>query len=144
MGKLVTIKEKFKGKIISVLDNNTGRIYLDIAAEDILPAARMLFDELGLRFVTATGIDSRKNIEIIYHFSDDLTGEVISLRTFIKDKKNPSIDSLTPLFRAAEWIEREMHELLGVNFRGHPKLNHLLLSEDWPKGSFPLRHDNER
>lgn len=144
MSKLEAIKDKLKEKIISVLESKTGKIYLEIAPNDVLPAAKTLFKDLGLRFVTATGIDSRKNIEIIYHFTDDSTGDVISLRTFIKDKKNPAIDSLAPLFRGAEWIEREMHELLGINFKGHPKLKHLLLADDWPKDSFPLRHDNER
>jgi len=39
----------------------------------------------------------------------------------------------------ALWIEREMHELLGVNFPGHPNLKKLLLPDDWPDGVYPLR-----
>jgi NADH:ubiquinone oxidoreductase subunit C len=42
---------------------------------------------------------------------------------------------------AAEWIEREMWELLGIRFRNHPDLRHLLLSDDWPEGKYPLRRD---
>ena len=54
---------------------------------------------------------------------------------------NPEIDSLAPLFEAANWVEREIHELLGINFRGHPDMRRLLLSDDWPQGVYPLRQD---
>jgi NADH-quinone oxidoreductase subunit C len=43
---------------------------------------------------------------------------------------------------AAEWIEREMWELLGIKFLGHPDLRHLLLSDDWPEDNFPLRRNH--
>jgi NADH-quinone oxidoreductase subunit C len=40
---------------------------------------------------------------------------------------------------ASDWVEREIHEMLGIKFIGHPRLTHLLLDDDWPKGDFPLR-----
>ncbi len=64
-------------------------------------------------------------------------------RVMLEDKKNPQIDSITPIIQGAEWIEREMWELLGINFVGHPNLVHLLLMDDWPEGKFPLRHDHK-
>ena len=42
---------------------------------------------------------------------------------------------------ATEWIEREIHELLGVEFRNHPDMRHLLLADDWPADNHPLRKD---
>ncbi len=68
-----------------------------------------------------------------YHFSHDETGRIFSLRTFV-DKKNPEIESISSIIKGAEWIEREIYELLGVNFRNHPNLKRLLLDEDWPEG----------
>ena len=138
------VREKFKSKIISVKEKTSGRIYLEIFPGDIREIVSSAYNNFNLRFITASGTDSRSQIDIIYHFADDLSGDVISFRTAIKDKRNPSIDSLTPVCKAADWIEREMHELLGINFKGHPKLKHLLLGEDWPEGDYPLRHDNER
>ncbi|MCK9615713.1 MAG: NADH-quinone oxidoreductase subunit C, partial [Candidatus Omnitrophica bacterium] len=44
-------------------------------------------------------------------------------------------------FKSSDWVEREIHELLGINFKGHPNLKHLLLDDDWPKDSYPLRKD---
>ena len=57
------------------------------------------------------------------------------------DRDNPEIDSLAQVFHGANWIEREMHELLGIKFRGHPNLKRLLLSDQWPEGVYPLRQD---
>jgi NADH-quinone oxidoreductase subunit C len=61
----------------------------------------------------------------------------------IADKKNPRIDSITPLFPGADWIEREMWEMLGIEFTGHPDMKKLLLCDDWPQGNYPLRRTNE-
>ncbi|MBU3958752.1 MAG: NADH-quinone oxidoreductase subunit C, partial [Candidatus Omnitrophica bacterium] len=117
------------------------RIYISIKPQDLKGAVSSLFKDLGLRFVTASGQDTTKGMEILYHFSFDKTGEIFSLRVLMEDKKKPEIDSIAPLFVGAEWIEREMWELLGINFIGHPNLKRLLLAEDWPEGKYPLRQE---
>ena len=137
------IKEKLKEKITDWYQHSSRRIYFSIKSEDIREVARFLFRDLGLRFATATGQDTPAGLEILYHFSFDQTGEMISARVLIEDKKNPEIDSLATLFPAAEWIEREMWEMLGINFKGHPNLKRLLLAEEWPEGKYPLRHEHE-
>jgi len=76
----------------------------------------------------------------LYHFSFDNLSLIISFRVKL-DKDNPSIDSITPIIKGAEWIEREMYELLGINFVGHPNLKRLLLPDEWPQGVHPLRTD---
>ena len=65
---------------------------------------------------------------------------MISLRVKLQ-KPKLGIDSLSPIFEGANWIEREMHEILGINFKGHPDLKRLLLPDDWPDGVYPLRRD---
>ncbi|MCX5781105.1 MAG: NADH-quinone oxidoreductase subunit C [Elusimicrobia bacterium] len=124
------IKLKFADKIISLKETEKGKIYIDINPAYVKFFAESFFNDFGLRFITATGTDTRKYIEIMYHFSDDSSDKIFSLRAFIYDKKNPAIDSISNILRAAEWIEREIHELLGVNFIGHKNLRHLLLSDD--------------
>jgi len=69
---------------------------------------------------------------------------IFSVRALLKDKDKPEIDSLAQLFPGAEWIEREIWELLGINFSGHPNLRHLLLIDEWPQGEYPLRHQKDR
>jgi len=133
------IKEHLGNKIVEWHEKSFRRIYFTIDKKDIFETARYLFKDLKLRFAIATGVDTPEGIEILYHFSYDQAGEFYSVRVIIADKKDPQIDSITPLFPGAEWIEREMWEMLGVNFVGHPNLKRLLLADDWPEGDYPLR-----
>jgi Ni,Fe-hydrogenase III component G len=59
----------------------------------------------------------------------------------ILDTDKPAVESIACRVPATEWIEREIHELLGVEFRNHPDMRHLLLTDDWPEGNYPLRKD---
>ncbi|OGX18275.1 MAG: hypothetical protein A3K83_05715 [Omnitrophica WOR_2 bacterium RBG_13_44_8b] len=137
------INERLADKIINRYEHSPKRIYISIKPRDLKEATGILFKELKLRFVIASGQDTPAGLEILYHFSFDQTGEIVSLRVLIEDKKKPEIESLAPIFPAAEWIEREIWEMLGINFVGHPNLKRLLLAEEWPEGKFPLRHENE-
>jgi Ni,Fe-hydrogenase III component G len=137
---LARIKDRFSTRVLKIFEKSPRRIYIDFDSKDIPEVVNFLFRELRGRLATATGIDSRKSIELLYHFSFDSSGIIISLRTLI-DRDNPEIESVTPIIKGAEWIEREIHELLGVNFRNHPNLKRLLLSEEWPDGKYPLRRE---
>ena len=127
------------GKISAWYEHNPRRVYFSVDKKDIKETAHSLFKDLGLRFVTATGTDTPGGFEILYHFSFDKGGELFSLRTIIEDKQNPEIDSLAGISECFEWIEREIWELLGIKFKGHPNLKRLLLADDWPENNFPLR-----
>jgi len=137
------IKERLDKKIIAWEEKSAKRIYFSVAKEEIFQTVKFLFRELGLRFVIASGMQTPTGFEILYHFSDDSTGVIYSVRIRLEDKEHPQVESITPIFPAAEWIEREMWEMLGINFRGHPNLKRLLLAEDWPQGQYPLRQDHE-
>jgi NADH:ubiquinone oxidoreductase subunit C len=137
---LKEIKDKFSEKILKVYEKSARRTYIDLRPEDIPAAASFIFKDLKARFAIASGVDTPKHIEILYHFAFDKLGRIISLRTHL-DRKNPEIESLTSIIKGTEWIEREIHELLGVNFRNHPNLKKLLMAEDWPEDKCPLRRD---
>ncbi len=133
------IKHRLNNKILDWQENPNKRVFFTVNKTDIFEVVKYLFKELGLRFSTASGMDTVAGFEIIYHFSDDKSGYIYSVRIVIEDKKHPEVESVTPIFNGAEWIEREMWELLGINFKGHPNLTRLLLSDDWPQGNYPLR-----
>ncbi|MFA5410972.1 MAG: NADH-quinone oxidoreductase subunit C [Candidatus Omnitrophota bacterium] len=135
------IRQRLGEKIIDWQEKSPRRVYFTVKKEDIFEVTRLLFKDLGLRFAIATGTDTPEALELLYHFSNDREGEFYSVRTFIADKKNPEIASVTPLFPGAEWIEREIWEMLGIKFIGHPNLKRLLLADDWPEGKYPLRHE---
>jgi len=137
------IKEGLAGKIKDWHEQSARRVYFSVEKGDVYKSAEFIFRQLGLRFSTATCVDVAGGLEILYHFSFDKAGEMYSMRVLITDKKNPEVDSIAPLFRGAEWIEREIWELFGVNFKGHPDLRRLLLADEWPEGNYPLRKKNE-
>ena len=134
------IKKKFKNDIIHLFDKSKTRVYIDIKPSSLKAIASNIFKDLGARFSIASGVDTRVDIEILYHFTLELQNFIISLRVKL-DRKKPEIESLTSVFEAANWIEREINELLGVNFKGHPELKRLLLPDEWPKKVYPLRSE---
>jgi NADH-quinone oxidoreductase subunit C len=137
---LSEIQSRFKEDIIELFDKSPHRVYIEIRPGAIIRAAAYIFKDLGARFNIASGIDTRSHIEILYHFTVEAIDLLISLRVKL-DRKKPVIDSLTPVCEAANWIEREIFELLGVQFTGHPELKRLLLSDQWPEKVYPLRRD---
>jgi NADH:ubiquinone oxidoreductase subunit C len=111
-----------------------------IEPESLLQVARFLYTDHKYRFIIASGYHTRTGFEILYHFSFDKTGQIVNLHVILP-QENPEIESLTGLFSAADWIEREIFELLGIKFSGHPNLVKLLSTENWPEGSYPYRKD---
>jgi len=118
-----------------------NRFYLACEAADALAVSRFLFEDLHARFVIATAVDNDEFYEIIYHFAYDSLGCVINVKAFIRDRANPRIASLVPVVPGAEWIEREIHDLMGIDFVNHPRLERLILADDWPQGVYPLRNE---
>jgi Ni,Fe-hydrogenase III component G len=117
-----------------------ARVYVDVDRAGVRELARVLLQDSGARFATASGCDVGDRLEAVYHFCQDATGLVVSLRVSTP-KAEARLPSLTPLAPAVEWIEREMHDLLGITFEGHPRPERLILADDWPEGVYPLRKD---
>lgn len=134
------IKKDLGSKILNWYEKSPRRIYIDIKPQDIVSIAKYFHQNIKARFNIASGVDTPKGLEILYHFSSDKFGVVISIRVLL-DKNNPEIESIASIIPATEWIEREMWELLGINFKGHPNLKRLLLAEEWPEGKYPLRRN---
>lgn len=115
-----------------------NRFYLEIPSEFVIEAAELMFEEFGARLQICTGLDNGAGIEVMYHWAIDAEGCVVTFRV-TAPYEAPSLPSIASVCPAAEWIEREIWELLGVDFAGHPDLRHLLLDDDWPEGNYPLR-----
>ena len=129
--------------LLSLEQKSGKRVYMNIPPEAVRKASRLMFETLAARFQIATGVDTRDGIEVMYHWALDGDDLVVTLRTLV-DHEKPELDSIALFCVAAEWIEREMWELLGIHFRDHPDMRHLLLADDWPEGKYPLRHDYQR
>lgn len=134
------IEQKFNGKLIAFHEKSARRIYVEVRPDDVAETTRFIFKELNARFQIATGVDTPTAIEILYHWAFDRLGFVVTVRTKL-DRNQPEIDSVAHICTGIEWIEREMWELLGITFRNHPDMRHLLLNDDWPEDKWPLRRD---
>lgn len=140
--KIVKEIQKAVGKHIKgVTIKNSQRVYIDIDPAHIREVVGYIWKDRGARYVIATVIDNRTSFEVLHHLSLDCEGGVmVSLRSIL-DRDKPSMPSLATVIKAANWIEREMNELMGIEFVGHPDMRRLVLSEEWPQGVYPLRKD---
>jgi len=134
---LKELNEKYK---IEIYKKNERKYYLTTSKDTAPDLVRFIFRNYNARLSIMTAIDTEKGVEIIYHLPLDCLNAFFNVRTFV-DKKKPEIESVGKDINGANWIEREINELFGVNFIGHPNLKHLLLREDWQEGLYPLRKD---
>jgi NADH-quinone oxidoreductase subunit C len=134
------LKDKFKSEIIEVTEKNQRRVMVTIKPEGILNVSTWLYKEAEFRFIIASALHTKRGFEIYYHFSMDATGLILNIHVIL-DKDNPEIESLSNMFNASNWIEREMHELFGINFLNHPDQTKLLSDGNWAEGVYPYRKE---
>jgi NADH-quinone oxidoreductase subunit C/D len=116
------------------------RVYIRVARENLLSFAQILFKEMGAKFSIASGIHIREGFEVLYHFTFDKDKFICTLRT-IAPHDDPALDSLVSVIPGTRWIEREIYDILGVKFTGHPNLKRLVKSEFISENEFPFRKD---
>ena len=113
-----------------------GIVRIDPA--DTVEVATRLLAMSGSRLATVTGIEVRDGIDILYHWCFEPPGQVLTVKA-LAARPELAIDSVALVVPAANWIEREMHDLLGATFRNHPDMRRLILADSWPEGVHPLR-----
>jgi len=136
------IKQKFSDKIGEVWEKSPRRVYITVGKEAVKDVVGYLFEDLGARFIVISAPDTRQGIEMLYHFSFDTLSEIVSIRTLVP-MPFPEIESISPIIPGAEYIEREIHDILGVDFRNHPNLKRFILGDDWPEGVYPYRKEHK-
>jgi NADH/F420H2 dehydrogenase subunit C len=115
-----------------------------IKPQAVAGVARFLQDECGLDYLALlTAVDQPERFEVVYHLWSikDRTAEPFVLKVYVEDKENPTVPSVTPLWRGANYQEREAYDLMGIRFEGHPNLERIVLWEGFP--GHPLRKDFE-
>ena len=135
------IREQFGG-LAEIEKRSASRIYIRIDKKDLRDVIRYLFVDLGGRFSTASGVDEAGCMEILYHMSFDRHGGFVTVRTQAQ-KPELEMDSIMDIVAGAEWIEKEMNELLGIKFKGNARETSFLLPDDWPEGICPFRKGDQ-
>ena len=133
------LKSKSKSPF-EVQQHSEKRVYIRIGRENLKDMAILLFREMGAKFCIASGVHIREGFEVLYHFSFDKDQFICTIRT-LAPHDDPKLDSLVSIIPATNWIEREIHDILGVQFMGHPNLKRLVKAEFLGENEFPFRKD---
>jgi NADH-quinone oxidoreductase subunit C len=119
-----------------------AELTLEIAPERLIDVCRFLKEQQEfVRLSTVTGVDrypAEPRFEIVYHLHSIARNQRLRLKCRLSGE-NPEIDSVTMVWRSANWYERETFDLFGVRFRNHPDLRRIMLPDDWV--GHPLRKD---
>jgi NADH-quinone oxidoreductase subunit C len=136
------IKAKF-GDIVSAPVEFRGEISLGISdAEKIFDVCLFAKKQLGFDYlvdissVDNYGTDPRWTV--VYHLRGMASGEELRLKTDVSEEKS-GLPSVLPVWRTANWHEREIYDMMGIRFAGHPDLRRILMWEGYPY--HPLRKD---
>ena len=131
------LEKQFAGNIVEINENN-----LVIKGESLLDVASFLKTAPGLDFnylTHITGIDYVDYFEVVYQLTSLEHNHSLVLKVRCYDRENPTLPSVISVWHGADLQEREIHDLLGIGFKGHPNLKPLLLWDGF-KG-YPLRKD---
>lgn len=109
-----------------------------VPRDRLVDVLKELVQQRGGRLATVTGIDVREGTELLYHVCFDEARYTATLKILVP-RPADTMESITPWLPGAEFIERELHDLLGLTFTGHPRMKRLILADDWPEGVYPLR-----
>lgn len=85
-----------------------------------------------------SGVDYKDDLGVVYHLRSTKFDHTVVLKTRVSDRVDPVIDSVSDIWRTAEFHEREVFDLYGIKFNNHPDLRRLFLDKTW---GFPLRKD---
>ena len=104
--------------------------------------AVLLREQLGLDYlINVSGVDYETYMEVVYHIESLQTRGRDCCMKVRADREAPSVASVTPVWSTANWPEREIYDLLGIDFPGHPDLRRIMMPDDWV--GYPLRKDYE-
>lgn len=86
-----------------------------------------------------TGMDWGKDLGVIYHLESTKYRHQLVVKTMVEDRENPVLETVSNIWRTADFHEREVYDFFGIIFNNHPNLKRLFLTDDWE--GFPLRKD---
>jgi NADH-quinone oxidoreductase subunit C len=118
-----------------------GELTLTIANEQIRAACSTLMAAGYNAFQDVTAVDwfpSTPRFHVVYHACSYGLKDMVRLKVLV-DEADPSVDSITPVWPGANYYEREVFDLFGIRFEGHPNLRRIMMPDEWV--GHPLRKD---
>ena len=143
------MKEELKVKIFELLpaatfDESGEWLNINVESNEWLSFAKQLRTDEILFFdylFCLTCIDWKTHLTMVYHLSSTKFRHNIVIKSKL-DRNNPEIETVSYIWRTAEFHEREVYEMFGINFLNHPDLRLLILPDGW-EGKNPMRKDFE-
>lgn len=140
------------GAAVQAVEEFRGETTVVLAPKDVAPVARFLRDDPELRFdhledVSSVdrsrypGLNTAPRFAVVYQLISTGNGQRIRLKTLAAGD-SPAVPTITGVWPGANWSEREIYDLMGIRFEGHPDLRRILLPNDWP--NHPLRKEVPR
>ncbi len=86
-----------------------------------------------------SGVDWGEALGVVYHLESTTHRHIIVVKVKTEDRENPILDTVSDIWKTAEFHEREVFDFFGIKFNNHPNLQRLFLTDEWE--GFPLRKD---
>jgi NADH-quinone oxidoreductase subunit C len=142
----MTIKEIHLSLQNILLDTKTevqqgqcGDSWVLVQPADLIRVIQILKNDLGMNYLAClSGIDYETSLGVVYQIRS-LAGKFEVMIKVLIPKDNPVLSSITQVYPAAEWFEREAYDLVGIQFQDHPDLRRIMMPDDWI--GHPLRKD---
>jgi NADH-quinone oxidoreductase subunit C len=131
------IEEKFPGSVVESSQDS-----LVIKSDSLLPVLTFLKDTESLKFDYfnyVTAVDYYSYFEVVYQLTSLEHNHTVVIKTRCYGRENPTVPSVIGLWQGADFQEREIYDLMGIKFDGHPNMKRILLWEGFP--GHPLRKD---
>jgi len=131
-------------KAVAGVSEFRGELTVFVARGDLRRTAEFLRGESGLdfNFLSDITVQDRFPIEprfeLNYHLLSISNRQVVRLRVHLSGDE-PTVDTVASIWPTADWHEREIFDLFGIRFHGHPDLRRILMPDDWE--GYPLRRD---
>lgn len=135
------------GEYIKSIDQDLGikegnqYIEVTVPPSKLHSLAKHLRDDKEAQFdflFCLSGVDWGQDLGVVYHLRSTIYEHVVVIKTRTSDREHPQFDSVSDIWKTADFHEREAFDLLGIRFANHPDLRRLFLDSSW---GFPLRKD---
>jgi NADH-quinone oxidoreductase subunit C len=148
---VAAVQEQF-GESVLGHGKSADQLSIFVTADIIFDLAQFLKDDPRARFDLLSDICAvdwiacpEQRFELVYNFYNIGADFRVLIRTTIPDSDSPRVQSIQPIYPGADWLEREVYDMLGIAFDGHPELRRIITPdgfEGWPhRKDFPLTYE---
>ncbi len=139
--------EKLQEKIVTLVpeavqEENPQFLTLTVPPEKLKVFMSHMVEEKELDFdylFCLSGVDWGEELGVVYHLTSTRHNHSVEIKVKTENRENPEFDTVSDLWKSADFFEREVWDLFGIRFKGHPDMRRIFLEESWV--GYPMRKD---